>query len=97
MRVGRIIRAEVHDRARESAERLWIDFGPLGELQSSAKVTERYRPEDLVGRQVVAVRGVAPLRVAGFRSDVLVLGVETDGRVVLLRPDHEVSPGSVVS
>ena len=60
IRAGTVVRAEVHDSARDPAYRLWIDFGPLGEKQSSAQITDRYTPEGLVGRQVIAVAGFEP-------------------------------------
>jgi tRNA-binding protein len=98
VRTGRVVRAEVDDGAREPAYRLWIDFfGDLGELQSSAKITERYRAGDLIGKTVVAVTGFDPIRVGGFRSDVLVLGALTSAGVVLVEPDHEVELGSAVA
>jgi tRNA-binding protein len=97
VRVGTVTRAEPNTAARDPALRLWIDFGLMGEMQSSAKVTDRYRPDDLVGRQVVAVTGFAPMRVGGFRSDVLVLGALTDGGVVLLSPDAPVPPGAEIA
>jgi tRNA-binding protein len=97
IRAGTVVRAEVHDSARDPAYRLWIDFGPLGEKQSSAQITDRYTPEGLVGRQVIAVAGFEPRRVGGFRSDVLVLGALVDGGVVLLAPDAEVPPGSEIA
>lgn len=97
LRTGTVVRAEPNEAARHPSLKLWIDFGPLGELQSSAKITDRYRPEDVVGRQVVAVTGFEPMRVAGFRSDVLVLGAMVDGEVVLLSVDNPVPPGSIVS
>ncbi len=98
VRAGTVIRAEENEGARDPAYRLWIDFGPLGELQSSAKIVDEYTADELVGSQVIAVTGFEPLRVGGFRSDVLVLGVVTaEGRVVLLRPDAPVDPGSVVA
>ena len=97
LRAGTIARAELNDGAREPAYRLWIDLGDEDPVQSSAKLTDRYTPEQLVGRQVVVVTGFAPLRVGGFRSDVLVLGALTDGGVVLLRPDEEVPPGATVA
>lgn len=96
VRVGTVRRAEPNEGSRHPAIKLWIDFGPLGELQSSAKITDRYRPGDLVGRQVVAVTGFPPMHVGGFRSDVLVLGGSTDGGVVLLKLDEPVPAGSVV-
>jgi tRNA-binding protein len=97
VRTGVVVRAEPNTAARLPAYCLWIDFGDLGVLQSSAKITDHYRAEDLVGTQVVAVTGFPPRHVAGFRSDVLVLGGLTDGGVVLLRPDLEVPPGTTVA
>ncbi len=97
LRVGTIVRAEPNDGARDPSYRLWVDLGDEDPVQSSAKVTERYTAEELVGRQVVVVTGFAPLRVGGFRSDVLLLGALTDGGVVLLRPDEPVLPGTTVA
>jgi tRNA-binding protein len=96
LRIGTVARAELHPTSREPAIKLWIDFGPLGERQSSAKVTDHYEPSDLVGRQIVAVTGFPAMRVGGFRSDVLVLGALTDDGVVLLNVDAAVPPGSAV-
>jgi tRNA-binding protein len=97
LRVGTIVSAEPNDGARDPSYRLWIDLGGDDPVQSSAKLTELYSPEHLVGRQVVVVTGFAPLRVGGFRSDVLLLGALTDAGVVLLRPDDSVPPGSTVA
>lgn len=97
IRVGTVVRAEPNEGSRDPAYKLWIDFGPLGERQSSARITDRYEAEGLVGKQVVAVTGFAPLRVGGFRSDVLVIGALTDGGVVLLAPDEPVPNGSEVA
>ncbi|OFW66788.1 MAG: hypothetical protein A2Z12_08580 [Actinobacteria bacterium RBG_16_68_21] len=97
VRAGTVVRAEPNTGARDPAYCLWIDFGPLGELQSSAKVTDRYAAGELVGTQVIAITGFEPIRVGGFRSDVLVLGVLTDRGVVLLRPDQPVAAGDEVA
>jgi tRNA-binding protein len=97
VRTGRVIRAEPNQGARLPAVCLWIDFGELGQLQSSAKITDLYDPDDLVGRDVVAVTGFDPIRVNGFRSDVLVLGAMTPQGVVLLRPDDDVDSGTIVA
>jgi len=97
LRVGRVVRAEPHEKARKPAYKLWIDFGPLGVKTSSAQITELYRPEDLVGRLVVAAVDLGEKRIAGFVSQVLVLGAaDAEGRVVLLTPEREVPPGSRV-
>ena len=97
VRMGTIVKVEDNAGARDPAYRLWIDVGRETPVQSSAKITERYESEDLIDRQVVVVTGFAPIRVGGFRSDVLVLGVVTGGGVVLLRADDAVPPGSTVS
>ena len=96
MRVGTVVRAEPFPEARKSAYKLWIDLGPLGEKRSSAQITDRYRPEDLLGRQVVCVVNFPPKRIGPFVSEVLVLGAYVDGgqTVVLLRADHDVERGS---
>ncbi len=90
MRVGRILAAEPFPEARKPAYRLRIDFGPeLGVRHSSAQLTVTYPdPAALVGRQVVAVVNFPPRRIAGFSSEVLVLGaMAPDGDVFLLTPD----------
>ena len=74
LRVGRVLRAEVNERARKPAYRLWIDFGPLGERTSSAQLRARYSVEDLVGRLVIAAVNLGARNIAGFTSEVLVLG-----------------------
>lgn len=94
IRVGRIVDVKDFPQARRPAYRLWIDFGPLGVKTSSAQIVTYYRPEDLLGRQVVAVTNFPPKQVANFRSEVLVLGVyDQTGGVVLLRPDRDVDLG----
>ncbi|MCB1245686.1 MAG: tRNA-binding protein [Acidimicrobiia bacterium] len=97
LRVGTVTRAEPNHGARDPAIALWIDLGDADPVQSSAKLTERYTPESLVGTQVVVVNGFEPMRIGGFRSDVLVLGALTPDGVVLLRPDESVRPGSEVA
>jgi tRNA-binding protein len=95
MRVGIVLRAEPFPEARKPAYKLWIDLGPLGEKRSSAQITDRYRPEDLVGRPVVCVVNFPPKRIGPFVSEVLVMGAyAANGEVILLRPDHDVDRGS---
>jgi tRNA-binding protein len=97
MRVGRILRAEPNERARKPSYKLWIDFGPLGEKTSSAQVRALYRVEDLVGRLVVAAVNLGSRNIAGFASEVLVLGLPSEcGEVVLLAVERDVPLGGRV-
>jgi tRNA-binding protein len=85
--------AEEFPEARRPAYKLRLDLGPLGERVASAQITS-YRPQDLIGATVVCVVNFPPRRVAGFKSEVLVLGVyDPDGTVILLRPHRPVPPG----
>ena len=95
IRVGRITRVEPFPEARKPAYKLWVDFGPeIGEKRSSAQITVHYRPEKLVGRQILAVVNFPPRQIGPMQSEVLILGVpDAEGEVVLLAPDHDVPPG----
>lgn len=99
MRVGTVRTAEIFPEARKPAYKLTIDFGPeLGVKRSSAQITRHYTPEQLVGRQVIAAVNLGTRRIAGFESEVLVLGaVPEAGDVVLLHPDHAVPDGTRIS
>lgn len=97
LRVGRIVRAESNPRARKPSYKLWIDFGPLGEKTSSAQLTARYSAENLQGRLVVAAVNLGDRNIAGFTSQVLVLGVpDAEGETVLLSLEREVPVGGRV-
>lgn len=93
---GTVVRCEPFPEARNPAYKLWIHFGrEIGTKASSARITDLYRPEDLVGRQVLAVVNFSPRQVGPFRSEVLTLGVYADAEVVVLvGPDRPVPNGA---
>ena len=95
IRVGTVVRAEPFPEARKPAIKLWIDFGPeLGEKKTSAQITAHYTPEELQGRQVIAVTNFPPRQIGPFMSEVLVLGLsDTNGDIVLLGPDRNIPNG----
>jgi tRNA-binding protein len=95
IRVGTVVDATPFPEAKKPAIKLWVDFGaPLGVRQSSAQLTVHYTADRLIGRQVVAVVNFPPRLIAGFESQVLVLGLpDENGAVVLLRPDIKVPDG----
>jgi tRNA-binding protein len=95
VRVGRVVEAEPFPEARKPAIKLRVDFGEgIGTRQTSAQLTAHYEPDALIGKQVVAVVNFPPKRIAGFKSEVLVLGVPDEaGEVILLSPDSAVPEG----
>lgn len=95
IRVGRIVRAEPFPEARQPAIKLYVDFGPeIGEKKTSAQITKNYSPDDLPGRQVLAVVNFPPKQIGKFMSEVLVLGVpDGEGEVMLIAPDQQVPVG----
>ena len=99
MRVGTVTAAEAFPEARKPAIKLTIDFGPeLGVKRSSAQITMHYAPAQLVGRQVIAAVNLGTRRIAGFASEVLVLGATpAAGEVILLMPDRQVPDGTRIS
>ncbi len=95
---GTVVEAASNPRARVPAYVLRIDFGPLGMRTTSAQLTRNYTPEELVGRQVVAVLNFPSKRIAGIKSEVLVLGTVSDEEgVVLLHPTFPVANGTLVA
>ncbi len=99
MHIGTIIGVLDFPHARVPAWQLRIDFGPdIGERRSSAQITRLYQPDDLMGRQVIAVLNFPTRQIANFFSEVLVLGLtQADGSVVLLQPERAVENGLRVS
>ena len=95
VRVGTITRTEPYPEARKPAIKLWVDFGPeIGEKRSSAQITVHYVPEELIGKQLLAVVNFPPRQIGKFMSEVLVLGLpDARGEVVLIGPDHPVPNG----
>jgi tRNA-binding protein len=96
IRVGRVVKVETFPEARKPAYKLLIDFGEsIGTKRSSAQLTDRYRPETLEGRLVLAVVNMPPRQIGPFSSEVLTLGVpDRDGAVVLLVPEADVPLGA---
>ena len=94
IRVGTILSAKNFEKARKPAYQLEVDFGEeLGVKRSSAQITQQYAPEELVGKQVLAVVNFPPRQIANFFSEVLVLGTYSEGGVVLITPDLPVRNG----
>ena len=95
IRVGSVEQAEAFLEARNPAIKLWINFGyEIGVMKTSAQITDHYRPDDLVGAQVLAVVNFPPKQIGSFMSECLVLGaVEEDGGVVLLDVKSAVTNG----
>lgn len=98
MRVGVVLACELNSKARVPAYVLRIDLGPLGERTSSAQLTRNYAPDELVGRQVICVMNFEPKRVAGVKSEVLVLGaLDESAGTILLGTERPVEPGSRIA
>lgn len=94
IRAGTIVEAKVFEKARRPAYQLRVDLGEeLGIKKSSAQITQQYSPEELVGKQVLAVVNFPPRQIADFMSEILVLGTYSDGGVVLVTPDKPVKNG----
>lgn len=95
IRVGRVIDAQPFPEARKPAIKLWVDFGgEIGVRKSSAQITRHYKPEEIVGKQVMAVVNFPPRQIGPFMSEILVLGLpDENGEIVLIGPDQDVPIG----
>lgn len=94
IRVGTIVEAKPFEKARKPAYQLVVDMGQeLGLKRSSAQITQQYTPEELIGKQVLAVVNFPPRQIANFFSEILVLGTYSEGGVVLIAPDKPVQNG----
>ena len=94
IRVGTILEAKVFEKAKKPAYQLTIDFGEeIGIKKSSAQITQVYKIEDLIGKQILAVVNFPPRQIADFSSEVLVLGTYSEEGVVLITPDFNVKNG----
>lgn len=96
VRTGTVVAAEPFPEARKAAYKLTIDFGDeIGTKNSSAQLTAHYKEEELLGKQILAVVNFPPKRIAGFLSEVLVLGVpDAEGATVLIAPEQPVANGA---
>lgn len=94
IRVGEVIQAERFEKAKKSAYQLRVDFGDeIGIRKASAQITGCYQKEELIGRQVLGVVNFPPRRIAGFESEVLILGIYAAQGVVLIQPEQPVRKG----
>ena len=94
IRVGEIVRVESFEKARKPAYKLGVDFGEeIGIKKSSAQITECYKKEDLIGKQVLGVVNFPPKQIADFISEVLILGTYSKQGVVLVQPEQIVEKG----
>jgi len=96
IRIGTIIEASVNKKARKPAYKLKIDFGPLGVKTSSAQITACYKEEELLGMQIIAVINFPSKRIADVKSEVLVLGSDSEEGIILLNPTQKVKNGDKI-
>ncbi|HEX6550462.1 MAG TPA: tRNA-binding protein [Gammaproteobacteria bacterium] len=96
LRAGTVLTAEVFPEARKPAYKLTVDFGPeIGIRKSSVQITVHYKPEELIGRQVLGVVNFPPKRIGPFLSECLICGFyREDGSVILAVPDKAVPDGA---
>ncbi|MBO6120160.1 MAG: tRNA-binding protein [Lachnospiraceae bacterium] len=96
MRVGTIKDCKINKKARKVAYALVIDFGDFGVKKSSAQITELYKAEELIGKQVICCTNLTPIHIGDITSEVRILGTESEQGVVLLTPSEKVKNGDRV-
>ncbi len=97
IRVGTILEVSINKKAKKKAYKLKIDFGDkIGIKTSSAQITACYQAEDLIGKQIVGVVNFPPRQIADVKSEVLVLGSDSNQGVVLLNPEQKVKNGDKI-
>ena len=96
MRAGTVLECKINKKARKPAYALTIDFGEFGIKKSSAQITDLYKPEDLIGKQVICCTNLTPIHIGDITSEVRILGTESEQGVVLLRPTEKVKDGDKV-
>jgi tRNA-binding protein len=97
MRIGTVIQAEIFEEVKNPALKLWVDFGELGVLKTSAQISKKYTPESILNKQVVAVVNFPPKQIANIMSECLILGALDENGVVVISPDNEVANGTKIS
>lgn len=93
MRVGTILTVEVFEEARNPAYKITIDFGELGIRKTSAQITKLYQPDEIIGKQVIAVVNFPTKQIANIQSECLLLGAVDGSEVTLLPADKPVKNG----
>lgn len=96
MRVGTVSDCKINKKARKPAYALTIDFGDFGIKKSSAQITVLYKPEQLIGRQVICCTNLTPIHIGDITSEVRILGTESEQGVVLLATSEKVKNGDRV-
>lgn len=97
IRIGTIERAQPFEKAKTPAYQLWVNFGELGIKKTSAQITSRYKIEDLIGKQIVAVVNSPPKQIANFMSECLILGAVDGKDVIILSPDAKAKNGAAIA
>ncbi|NOQ71271.1 MAG: tRNA-binding protein [Crocinitomix sp.] len=96
IRTGTIEAAAIFEKARVPAYQLKVNFGELGIKKTSAQLTKRYKPTDLIGKQVIAVVNFPPKQIANFMSECLILGAVNGDDVIIIQPDSKVIDGLAI-